>query len=69
MTPITGALATVERLQGVRYRWLPAGERPIGKALDLPVDKPQIGFLAQAVQKVVPEAVTAPISTPWIRPS
>ena len=60
VTPITGALATVERLEGVHYRWLPAGERPIGKTLNLPVDQPQIGFLAQAVQKVVPEAVTAP---------
>ena len=60
VTPITGALATVERLEGVHYRWLPAGERPVGKALNLPVDEPQIGFLAQAVQKVVPEAVTAP---------
>ena len=60
VTPVTGALATVARLQGVHYHWLPAGERPVGKALNLPVDQPQIGFLAQAVQKVVPEAVTAP---------
>jgi len=60
VTTITSALETVERLRGVRYRWLPSGQRPVGKTLDLPVDKPQIGFLAQDVQKVVPEAVNAP---------
>jgi Chaperone of endosialidase len=60
ITPIADALATIEKLQGVRYRWLPADQRPVGKTLDLAVDKPQIGFLAQAVEKVVPEAVTAP---------
>ena len=60
VTPITGALAMVERLQGVRYRWLPADRRPVGKTLALPVDTPQVGFLAQAVEKVAPEAVARP---------
>jgi len=58
--PIENALATVERLQGVRYRWKLAADRTVGKDLDLPVAEPQIGFLAQEVEKVVPEAVVAP---------
>ena len=60
VTPITGALAVVEQLQGVRYRWRPVAEREVGKDLKLPLDEPQIGFIAQDVEKVVPEAVDAP---------
>lgn len=55
--PVTGALGLVERLQGVRYRWRPVSERTVGKNLTLPLDEPQIGFLAQDLEKVLPEAV------------
>ena len=57
---ITGALALVERLRGVRYEWRPDSERQVGKGLDLPVGKPQIGFVAQEVADVVPEAAVVP---------
>jgi hypothetical protein len=57
---VTGALALVQQLRGVRYRWLTADEREVGKTLNLPTEKPQIGFIAQEVEKVVPEAVVAP---------
>jgi hypothetical protein len=50
----------VERLRGVRFQWRSEGERTVGKALTLPEGKTQIGFIAQEVEKVVPEAVTAP---------
>jgi len=58
--PIGDALRLVENLRGVRYRWRTADDRSVGKALDLPSNQPQIGFIAQEVEKVVPEAVTPP---------
>ena len=60
VTPIANALALVEQLQGVRYRWRSPAEREVGKDMKLPLDQPQLGFLAHAVEKVAPEAVTAP---------
>jgi hypothetical protein len=59
VTPITGALAAVMQLQGVRYSFIPAQNRTLGQDLKLP-DTPQVGFLAQDVAKVAPEAVVAP---------
>jgi hypothetical protein len=56
--PITGALATIAKLRGVRFRWRTPQERTVAKTLDLPNDKPQIGFIAQDVRSVLPEAVT-----------
>lgn len=56
---IAGGLAIVEKLRGVRFRWRKPDERSIGKALDLPVDAPQVGFVAQEVAAVLPEAVTS----------
>lgn len=60
VTPITGALDLVDRLQGVRFQWRAPRDREVGKTLALPVGLPQIGFIAQDVARVVPEAVTSP---------
>jgi hypothetical protein len=57
---ITGAIDLVKRLRGVRYQWRPVEKREVGKTLALPVDEPQIGFTAQDVEAVVPEAVVVP---------
>jgi hypothetical protein len=59
VTPITGALAAVMQLQGVRYSFIPAQDRTLGQDLKLP-HTPQVGFLAQDVAKVAPEAVVTP---------
>jgi len=60
VTDLSGALDLVERLRGVRFQWRTVDERTVGKALVLPVGQPQVGFIAQEVANVVPEAVTAP---------
>lgn len=57
---ISGALAVVKRLRGVRFHWRRAEERAIGKDLKLPLDEPQIGFIAQEVEAALPEAVRPP---------
>lgn len=54
---ISDALSLVKQLRGVRYDWRSAKEKEVGKDLNLPSDEKQIGFLAQEVEKVVPEAV------------
>ena len=59
VVPLSGALATVLQLQGVRYNWAAPADRTAGRELNLP-DAPQVGFLAQDLAKVVPEAVLAP---------
>ncbi len=60
ITEITGALDLVQRLRGVRFHWRAPKDRGVGRNLTLPVDEPQVGFVAQEVAKVVPEAVSAP---------
>ena len=57
---ITGALDLVERLRGVRFRWLPEQDRAFGRDLRLPSEAPQVGFIAQEVAQVAPEAVVEP---------
>ncbi|MDI1285735.1 MAG: tail fiber domain-containing protein [Reyranella sp.] len=57
---IPEALELVKRLRGVRYRWRLAGDREAGKTLNLPTEETQIGFIAQEVAAVVPEAVVVP---------
>jgi hypothetical protein len=54
---ITDGLATVEKLRGVHFNWRAPEERDIGQGLNLQVGTPQIGFIAQEVEKVLPEAV------------
>jgi hypothetical protein len=57
---ITGALGLIERLRGVRYQWRPPEQLEIGKTLSFPVGETQMGFIAQEVAPVAPEAVTVP---------
>lgn len=59
IVPIADALAIVGQLQGVRFDWRKPDERTVGKNLNLPVNDPQVGFIAQEVKKVLPQAVTA----------
>ncbi|MBA3810571.1 MAG: tail fiber domain-containing protein [Caulobacteraceae bacterium] len=59
---ITNALGLVEHLRGVRFEWLAVSERKAGKDLTLPIGEKEIGFVAQEVETVVPEAVTRPAS-------
>ncbi|HEY8949307.1 MAG TPA: tail fiber domain-containing protein [Rhizomicrobium sp.] len=58
IVPIAGALGIIEQLQGVRFDWREPGERSIGKTLNLPVGEPQVGFIAQEVAKVLPQAIS-----------
>ena len=60
VTTLTGGLALLQHLRPVRYNWLPAASRTVGQNLPLPVGVGQIGFIAQEVEQVVPEAVTPP---------
>lgn len=58
--PLSDALDLVARLRPVRFQWRPPSAREVGSDLTLPQDTTQIGFIAQEVEKVVPEAVIAP---------
>lgn len=60
IVPIASALSIVQKLRGVRFNWRAANAREIGKDLKLPTDEKQIGFIAQEVAAVVPEAVIIP---------
>lgn len=55
---IDDALSLIGRLQGVRFEWRTTNERAVGKDIHLSVGDPQIGFVAQDVQRVIPEAVS-----------
>jgi len=55
---IEDALGIIERLRGVRFDWRTPKERAVGKLFNLPINEPQVGFLAQEVNAVLPEAVT-----------
>lgn len=57
IVPIADALALVEQMQGVRFVWRKPEERSVAKDLKLPLDEPQVGFIAQDLRKVLPEAV------------
>jgi hypothetical protein len=58
IVPIGNALAIVEQLQGVRFDWRVSSERTVGKKLKLPTGEHQVGFIAQDMKKVLPEAVS-----------
>jgi hypothetical protein len=62
ITPVSGALADIQKLRPVRYQWRAKSERTVGKDLGLAEGEPQIGFVAQELAQVVPEAVNAPIN-------
>ncbi|WP_083901110.1 tail fiber domain-containing protein [Azospirillum sp. B4] len=57
IVPINGALRMISELRGVRFRWRGDDERTVGKDLKLPTATPQVGFIAQEVSAVLPEAV------------
>jgi hypothetical protein len=57
ITPLTSGLVLISRLQPVRFEWRSVSERSVGKNFNLPRKK-QIGFIAQDLKKVLPEAVT-----------
>jgi hypothetical protein len=57
ITPLENGLAGIAALEGVTYTYRPPAEREVGKELNLPVDKPQMGVIAQNVEQVYPEAV------------
>lgn len=59
IAPLPNALDTVMRLRGVEYRWRPSAEREVGKEFDLPLNARQVGFIAQEVGEVIPEAIVA----------
>jgi Chaperone of endosialidase len=58
VVPITNAVAIIDQLQGVRFQWRALDERTVGRNLNLPTGNPQIGFIAQDLGKVLPEAVS-----------
>lgn len=60
IVPLTNALQQIQALNPVRFDWRQPADRVIGKTLQLPAGESQIGFLAQEVEKVVPEAVAKP---------
>jgi len=57
ITPLENGLAGIAALEGVTYTYRPPAEREVGKDLSLPVDKRQMGVIAQNVEQVFPEAV------------
>lgn len=60
ISTLTGGLDMIERLRPVHFQWRSASERSAGKDLKFEESKTQIGFIAQEVEKIVPEAVVAP---------
>lgn len=58
--PISGGLSLITRLNPISYDWRSTDERGVGKSLNLAVGEKQLGFIAQEVEKVVPEAVSKP---------
>jgi hypothetical protein len=56
--PISGALSLVQHIQGVQFNWREVWERSVGQGLKLPTSDPQLGFIAQDLQKILPQAVS-----------
>ena len=57
---VTNGLDLLKQLRPVRFGWIAPDKRTVGKDLKLPTGEPQVGFIAQEVEKIVPEAVKAP---------
>lgn len=57
---VTDGIDTVMRLRPVTFEWRAPEEHPVGKDLPLPERVTQVGFIAQEVEAVVPEAVVPP---------
>jgi len=50
----------VQHLRGVRFQWREEAARTVGKGLKLASEEIHVGFIAQEVQAVAPEAVVVP---------
>ncbi|HET7085143.1 MAG TPA: tail fiber domain-containing protein [Rhizomicrobium sp.] len=61
IAPLNGGLALISELQPVRFDFRSESEREVGKELKLPANR-QIGFIAQDVAKILPEATTTSTS-------
>lgn len=57
VVPLTAGLALIGQLRPVRFEWRRTSERAVGKDINLPAEK-QIGFIAQDLNTVLPEAVS-----------
>lgn len=57
IAPVVDGLAIVSQLRPVRFDWRSENERDVGREFNLPAGK-QIGFIAQDIAKVLPEAVS-----------
>jgi hypothetical protein len=57
IVPLVGGMALLSQLEPVRFDWRAKEERAVGKDLNLS-EGHQVGFLAQNVRKVLPEAVS-----------
>jgi hypothetical protein len=57
---VSDGLSMIMLLRPVRFDWKAPAARAIGKKMNLEQGRPQIGFLAQDVEKVIPEAVIKP---------
>jgi endosialidase-like protein len=55
IVPVSGGLELISQMQPVRFDFRPEHEREVGKELKLPLSR-QIGFIAQDVAKILPEA-------------
>jgi len=55
IVPLVGGLAMISELRPVRFDFRAQSERDVGKDLNLPA-APQVGFIAQDVAMVLPEA-------------
>jgi hypothetical protein len=60
---LSSGLALIAQLRPVRYNWIPANQRAVGQSLNLAATAGQIGFVAQELVNVVPEAVKAPANS------
>lgn len=58
IVPLGGGLVLVDQLQPVQFDWREPSERQVGKGLVLPTGSRQIGFIAQDLRTVLPEAVS-----------
>jgi len=58
ITPIEFGLERILALRPITFFWKSVPERGVGKEFSLPTGDRQIGFVAQDVEKIIPEAVS-----------
>lgn len=62
IAPISDAISVIQKLRPVRYDWRAPNERSVGQKLLLTQTERQYGFVAQELERVVPEAVRKPVA-------